>query len=1040
MNHDFLPISLNFSSSVEFSPVMDNDSVQNLDRLLSAVHKKHYKNIIIREVIEFFLFSAFILIVSFLLSTTYQNVIFFSIIKIAMIIAICFGVWKLAISLTRERGKIHEISHELNNLSPGLGEESVNAVLLKRDLSKQDQEIGVSKSLIRAHIHTVIEKLESLDLANVFSLKEYQNYWKPLTVILLLLLISFNLAPLEFRKLLFSAKIFSPEQPNLLRLADIRITYDYPSYARIPQKVVEGSTGNIQAIKGTHITFEATPVDDMDKGRLVLKDGSSVAVLIEDGKIKAQFIILSDGHYFIEEQDKTSSSEVHQISSKQDYNPKIKIDLPVAGPIDSTINERLEVHYDAYDDYGISKLELEWESSSGRGHKLIEQNEHEPKSLEGIFIWDLSNIVAAPNEMIAVKIRALDNDTVSGPKSGVSNIVKFKLSNARLKHEDFLSGSLRLHEQLIDVLADEIERARLKDSPLSIDRNPPDDDASRQLHANYNDTSLINIRRTQLNLTSKIEEALLQLGIGLRKMKNDNLSDYSYYVELSHMKPRIEELLDERQKILSSFSIYNIPGLDNLITREINEFEGDILFLDSMLKGEKLRESVLYGKDMLAKYNELEDLIKGILDNPDKKSISEIERKIAELKNIFSQLSQKLNELSDDIQQGFLNPDAFPTINPDEKLGEILKHAKKGDIEGALSLLEEMKNSFQNMIASLENSFKSYSTTALSKEIMKLAEFITRINSLEEEEKSLKAKTDYLKASLLTKSSNRQSLRDFVESEMVKIRRLQELLNHTKDAVSPGPFSDHILDKTYFFERIIDKTDLVAKWLESFEFDEALSISREIEERIASLSELSKMGIRNIAKASKEISRSELLAKEISTDIENLLKRKTTGTINNQLAQRQNDILKKTSGLSDELNNFQSDFPFPPEMGETLNEAKKFMKNSKRNLNRNEISKAISNQAEAIKSLRKAHGDAENLLQNFQLSAKGLGSPVPLVLGNEQYETGSMGIDTSYVEIPNPQESEIGKEFKDSLLDAFKNGSPEGYRDLNNRYYERIIK
>jgi len=127
-------------------------------------------------------------------------------------------------------------------------------------------------------------------------------------------------------------------------------------------------------------------------------------------------------------------------------------------------------------------------------------------------------------------------------------------------------------------------------------------------------------------------------------------------------------------------------------------------------------------------------------------------------------------------------------------------------------------------------------------------------------------------------------------------------------------------------------------------------------------------------------------------------------------------------------------------MGEPLNEAKKFMKNSKRNLNRNEISKAISNQAEAIKSLRKAHGDAENLLQNFQLSAKGLGSPVPLVLGNEQYETGSMGIDTSYVEIPNPQESEIGKEFKDSLLDAFKNGSPEGYRDLNNRYYERIIK
>ncbi|MDA2918178.1 hypothetical protein MYX76_01560 [Desulfobacterota bacterium AH_259_B03_O07] len=1019
---------------------MDNDSVQNLDQLLSKLEERRNKNVIIKGVIEFFLFAFFILSITSLLSIIYSNIIFFSIIKIALIIAICYGFWRLVISIVTKKGKIHEISHELNKLSPGLGEDSINAILLKKKLSKQDEEIGVSKSLIRAHIYKVTRKLELLDLAIAFSPKKIRNYWKPLAIILILFLISISVAPSDYRNLLFSTRLFKSEHPKLLGLADIRITYDYPSYTGIPKKIVEGSTGSVQAVKGTHITFEATPVEDMDKGKLILKNGPPLPVVMEDGKINAQFIILSDGSYFIQDKNKRLSSEVFQISSKEDHKPKIKIDLPASDTVDRSIKEKLEIHYNAYDDYGISKLELEWDSSIDKGNKVIQQNKIEPKSLEGTFIWDLSHIEAEPDEIINVKIKGLDNDTVSGPKAGISNEIRFRLSDPRLKHEDFLSVSRELQEQLIDVLADEIEQARSKDSPLSINRNGPNNYANQQFHKDENNKLLFQTKKAQTNITSKIEKALLHLESGLDKMKNDKFSDYAYYVGLSNMKPRIGDLLEERQRILPSFSIHNISRLDNLITREINEFEGDILFLDSMLEGEKLRESVVYGKNMLEKYKELEDLIKNTKNSRDGNSINDIERKISELKNLFSQLSQKLNELSGDIQRGFINPDAFPSIAPDEKLDEILKYAKNADIDTALSLLEDLKNNFQDMIASLESSFKSYSSTTLSREIMRLTEFITRINSIEKGETSLKRKTQDLKQSLLSNSSNRQNLREFVESEILKIRKLQELLNHTKDEVSLDPFSDDFLNETRFFERILDKTELLAKWLQSLEFDEALSISKEVEERITSISDLSKMGIGNIAESSREIRKSELLAKEIHTDIENLLKRKNRETKNEELARRQNDIFEKTSGLSDELNNFQSEFPFPTEIGDILNHAKRSMKNSTRNLDRKDISKAISNQEEAIKSLSKARGDAEKLLQNFQLSAKGIGPSVPLVLGSNQFKKSPLGIDTSYVEIPKPQESEFGKEFKDSLLNAFKDGSPEGYTDLNKKYYERIIK
>ncbi|HVY54923.1 MAG TPA: hypothetical protein VHC46_04115, partial [Thermodesulfobacteriota bacterium] len=85
-------------------------------------------------------------------------------------------------------------------------------------------------------------------------------------------------------------------------------------------------------------------------------------------------------------------------------------------------------------------------------------------------------------------------------------------------------------------------------------------------------------------------------------------------------------------------------------------------------------------------------------------------------------------------------------------------------------------------------------------------------------------------------------------------------------------------------------------------------------------------------------------------------------------------------------------------------------------------------------------GKAESLLEKMQASAQGQGSPVPMVLGRQQVGQGTQGVDTEYVEIPEAAENEIGKEFKEKILKAMKGGSPEGYSELNKKYYDRIIK
>ena len=65
---------------------------------------------------------------------------------------------------------------------------------------------------------------------------------------------------------------------------------------------------------------------------------------------------------------------------------------------------------------------------------------------------------------------------------------------------------------------------------------------------------------------------------------------------------------------------------------------------------------------------------------------------------------------------------------------------------------------------------------------------------------------------------------------------------------------------------------------------------------------------------------------------------------------------------------------------------------------------------------------------------------MPMVLGQRQRSRGMQGTDTRYVEIPAAGETEIGREFKQRILEAMKGGSPEGYGELNKKYYDRIIK
>jgi hypothetical protein len=1018
---------------------MNTGSEAILDKVLRSLEKKRKRVCLINGMIEFLLVLCVSLGLISLFAHISSNNVYFSILKTLAITAWCFGFVKFLLPPILKKERKTELAKELERVSAGLGEDTLNAALLMAE-SQRLKTLGVSKSLVSAHIDKVARRIESLDLSAIVPKEKITTYSKAIAAVFVLSLTSLIFSPREFQSFLFSTKIFPPSEPYLLELADIKVNYTYPDYTEIPPREIKGSTGDIKAIKGTEVAFEATLLKLLDRGNLVIEKAHVIPVNSEKGRIKAEFRILSSGTFFVEDKGGKYRSKVFKITMEEDKNPRVSIEHPGGDIIEVDGGEKFEINYRSDDDFGLTKLMLAWNTKKGESSRLIKQTKEELKFLEGKFLWELASVDSDPGETLEVRIKAYDNDTVSGPKIGVSNVIKVKLKNPRKKHEGVLIVAEKLLDEFLDILGDEIENARFGNMPSNTGQNSNRNQIIGQSE-NQSDYSKINISMTkniQEDLTSKIEKALISLDKIVGQMRNDDFSDYTYFLELSGMKIRIKDLLDERRDLIPSFSITDLPRLDSLITKEINEFEDDILFLDSMLKGEKLRESLLYGKDTLSKYNELSELFEKLKQNGDETTRNEIAKKMEELTSLISELTEKLSSLSGEIYDGFLNPDAFESVDLQGKLDEIRKLAEQGKIDEALDLLSSLKTGLQSMIASLESGLQSFSSASLSKEINRLNEIISRMGSIEKEQTNLKGKTENLKESSLKSPPKKENLSDFLERERKKIEQLKTLLSETKARISPDIPESEIMEGSFLIDRALRKTDELEHWLQALEFEEALKRAKEVEEDATGLKNLSKL-FWEIAKGDREIRKSERLAREIRKDLENALQRGTREGQSYQIAKRQDELERETSQLGNDIGEFQDDSSLIPQIGEKVSESKGFMHGAYDNLKRTEISKAISNQEEAIKTLKKAREEAEGLLEKYQLSAKGRGLPVPLVLGN-QLQPGTQGVDTGYVEIPAPEESQIGKEFKESLLKALKDGSPEGYSELNKRYYDRIIK
>ena len=1006
------------------------DSREKLERLITGVEKKRKKYLLLRGLsLTALVFLAALAGVS-LLSLASGAPLFYAALKWALVLCSAAAVYRfIYLPLIKNKSNADTLA-EIEKSRAGLGEETLSACELNEAVRAGDHTRGTSESLALAHISNVAARLESLNLRDLFPLGRLRKYAFPAAGAAAVAVLALIVAAPEWRGFIFSPELTPSSGGPYLRLADIEITLSYPGYTNIPPAALRDGTGDIEALKGTRVRFEAKPLDRLGSGSLATDSGASYPVVIKDGKLTAEFPVLGNGSYRITDGGGLKTRP-YKITASEDKKPEIKISSPQGTEIDSGPDGRIEIDYDARDDFGLAEFRLTWEGASGKSGKLIGKAKNSPSTYEGKYTLDTGGLDFMGGDTLRLRVEAADNDSVSGPKAGVSNAITVRLKDASKTHRDVMNYAERLMEEMIGVLGDEIEVSGAGKKSFGQDSDYTD--------AAGTDTDAIT--KTQGKLTSGIETVSATLKKTLESMKEDNRSDYTYFAGLANMDVRIDQLLDERRGIFENFASVDIPRAGRLMKREIAEFEEDILFLDSMIKGEKLRDSLLAGKDLMKEYAELSEMMKKLGETGDQALKAEIEKKLAGLEKLMSELARKMSAMSGDIQEGFLNRDAFKSIDMQKQLDEIAKLMKEGDIGKAMQMMAALEQSLQSMIASLESGMQSFGMSSFNQDMSKLSEIIARLDGLEKEETGLKDRTQGLKDSLLKENgSGGDNLRKFIDEEKEKVEEIIKNLSDAKSKVTGKGVNESSPEGTYLLDSLAQKAEELKNWLDSMEMKEAYKNAKNVEETSRGLNDLGKAGVGNLNSARGEIGNSERLAGEVARDLERLMGSENQAPGSSAMAKRQDEVKEETGGLSDEIEELRKEMLLSPDIGGELSDAENHMGRASDNLGGNELSKAISNQDEAVKSLREAKEKAESMLQKMQASAQGQGSPVPMVLGQQRMGQGTQGVDTEYVEIPEAAENEIGREFKEKILKAMKGGSPDGYSELNKKYYDRIIK
>lgn len=817
-------------------------------------------------------------------------------------------------------------------------------------------------------------------------------------------------------------------------VTDIALTYRYPAYLRREPRTVEGTTGDIFAPRGTEVTIAGLADRAIDSAALVIGDQRVVLTVTPPRQLTGTLLVSDESRYRfalgsgLGEQ---VERDGHAIRIEVDAPPEVQLIEPAA---DQVLHERdrVAVGYQVKDDFGLQEVRLVIANVRGGepARRVLDQPLAGVASLGGTAQVELGPLGLAPGDRIAISVEALDDDTVSGPKVGTSAARVIKIFSAAEHHEELLDQLQKLFDQLVTMLADELENPFVA--------VPADELAGR---------SQLQRQRASAGSGRETVAALIAL---IRAFADDALAPREIERALRHLAAELAPPVEERNAMAAALQSYfeaanrYAPGYAERLRSGQGELiavlERHLIYLDDLINREWLAAAQLVAQELARTQERLAELLAAYAKAGDDATRAQILDEVERLKSKLAELGERLAKLRRDLPDGFVNPEALA----DMELGDIDQLQQliaEGKIEEAMRMLDAMRSAFdarRDKMASALEQFGSENYAALRKRV---AELRSEIEDLEQTQRALAEQSEQRYRSAV--EAHRRKARESVKKLAARLEREARQIRDLIDKIEPGVLESYEAQSHVESREHLDAT---ARALKNSDLEGARESAQH---GLAALNSLNANLERHVRRGRRDpTARAHELGRDAASRTGRLLEDldkmfpspaslsdpQTQRALREQ-ARAQRNLQRRAERASAEMKGISDEVPlFGPRHQELLRRAGDEMGMAGQQLDARELAGAASDQREAAGKL----GELRRALDQMgQGQGQGMPMPMPGGGGGEGLRGDSM---RERVEIPKPQDSRAPAAFRRDILDAMKEPAPSGFRDAVRRYYEELVK
>jgi hypothetical protein len=966
-----------------------------------------------------------------------------------------------ALTLLRTAWSDEAAARTIGAGQPWLRSDLVSAVELSRERAHVQASGRFSVALLDEHVARTAEQARGVRLAEVVPSRLARRALLALAGVLVANAVALVVAGglgKGYSRLFARAPAAAPSLDPIT--GDIELTFRYPAYMRREPKTLSGTGGEIRAPKGTEVELRTRADRKVEAAELEViaeaggKDAGPatatrrLALAVQGGRdLSGRVLVEGSGSYrfrFLDRRGRTAAEgPAIPIAVEPDQPPEARIVSPDR-EVEVDPGAVVRIEWQAEDDVGLSEVALVVTPPGGEERRTVLRSGADVRRDSGSWDLDLVPEHLAEGESLTYRIEAVDDDRVSGPKTGVSETHRVRIYSEAEHRRQALEQARQAFEEMIALLGDRLE-TQAAGTFATADRIVLADQLdlrTRQLHERLREAARV-LRRDR--------SAPRQVANGL-----ENVAGQLRFAEQRLVVARVPISQALRVRTRPDPTVVRVMGTyDAQLDAEL---EKGILYLEQLLDKERAENLVRLARDLAKRRTELADLLEKYKAAPSETAKKELLARISRMKDRVKELLARMGETARGFNDEHMNAEAMSELAKAQDmtggLDEVEKLLAKGDVEGAMKALDRMASSLDTMLSGMQRTagLPDEKARALMKEMLAFKEQLDEVKT--EQERTAKDTE-------AVQRKYREALAERMRRAEQQVKDLAKLAGEARrdvEAAQPGvtyraePEFDQSRETVSNLERALGMKELQAAFDTAQRAAPAVErLARFLEEDVA-LSEQNSAYTRREPQEVREAQRHAREAvpkvREIRDQLAKLFPdpRQLLGEKDEQkldaLSQRQRELEKKAGELQRRLSELIQQAPvFPPSAQGQLGETRGHMGQAASQLGQaKNPQRGHGEQELALDALSRFQKGMEEAAKKGQGKGQGGGFPFPFADSSGEREGDGMDPSREKVKIPGAEAHRVPEEFRRDLLEAMKQGTPERYRGDVQRYYEELVK